>query len=303
MMRYYFTLILCIALTHIDAQTNRALIIGIGKYPQGSGWEGIHATEDCLLLQSLLSKYNFQNKNKVLLTDSMATKSNILFQIARLLHETNTGDHLYIHFSCHGQQMMDIDGDEDDGLDEAIIPYDAQFWYSPGKYEGGNHLRDDEIGEWLNRLRKKAGESGFLTLVLDACHSGTANRENEFEDYIRGTSYIFAPDGYLPSPGKHQELSFRLKKGKKLAPVCVFSACNSEEINYEFYDITNKMYYGLLTYAFCQNISKTPGRITVNAFYTNLKRTMDSLRNNKKRKQTPYFDCSDPRATFQFGLK
>lgn len=302
-MRYYLTIILCIFLTHTDAQTNRALIIGISKYPRGSGWEDIHAAGDCLLLQSLLSKHNFQDKNKVLLTDSMATKSNILLEMTRLLHQTNTGDHLYIHFSCHGQQMMDIDGDEDDGLDEAIIPYNAWFWYSPGKYEGENHLRDDEIGEWLNKLRKKAGKEGYITLVIDACHSGTANRENEFEDYVRGTSYIFAPEHYVPSPGKHQELSFRLKKEKKLAPACVFSACTPDEINYEYHDNTNKVYYGLLTYAFCQAISKTSDKTTAGTFYTELKKTMDTLRKNKKRKQTPYLECSDPKATFRIGLK
>ena len=42
---------------------------------------------------------------------------------------------------------MDDNGDEEDGLDEALIPYDAQFWYAPGEYEGQNHLRDDELGE------------------------------------------------------------------------------------------------------------------------------------------------------------
>lgn len=303
MIRYYLTIILCIFFLYTDAQTNRALVVGISKYPIGSGWEEIHTAGDCRLLQHLLSKHNFQDKNKVLLTDSMATKSNILIRLGQLLHETNSGDYLYVHFSCHGQQMMDSNGDEDDGLDEALIPYDARFWYSPGKYVGKNHLRDDEIGEWLYKLRKKAGEKGNVTLVMDACHSGTANRENEDEDYIRGTSYIFAPEDYIPSPGKHQELSLRLKKEKNLAPTNVFSACIPEEINYEFYDTINNNYYGLLTYAFCQTVSKTSEKSNMEAFYTELKKTMNQLRKNKKRMQTPYLECSDPKATFRIGLK
>lgn len=303
MTRYYLTFILYVFFLHTDAQNNRALIIGISKYPIGSGWEEIHATEDCRLLQHLLSKHNFEDTNKVLLMDDKATKSNILIQLDQLLHKTGPGDYLYIHFSCHGQQMMDSNGDEDDGLDEALIPYDARFWYSPGKYEGENHLGDDEIGEWLYKLRKKTGKNGNITLVIDACHSGTANRENEDEDYIRGTSYIFAPENYVPSPGKHQERSLKLKKEKNLAPANVFSACNPGEINYEFYDTTNKNYYGLLTYAFCQTIAKTSDKSNVKTFYTELKKTMNQLRKNKKKIQTPYFECSDPKANFQIGLK
>ena len=50
---------------------------------------------------------------------------------------------------------MDDNGDEEDGLDESLVLYDAGYWYIPGKYEGENHLRDDELGMWINKLRKK----------------------------------------------------------------------------------------------------------------------------------------------------
>ena len=33
------------------AQTNRALIVGISRYPEGSGWENIHASNDTRLKQ------------------------------------------------------------------------------------------------------------------------------------------------------------------------------------------------------------------------------------------------------------
>ncbi len=37
------------------AQTNRALIVGISRYPEGSGWENIHASNDTRLTHSLLA--------------------------------------------------------------------------------------------------------------------------------------------------------------------------------------------------------------------------------------------------------
>lgn len=58
--------------------------------------------------------------------------------------------------------MMDLNGDEEDGLDEALIPYDALFWYLPGVYEGEKHFSDDELGEWIDRFRCKLGKSGQI---------------------------------------------------------------------------------------------------------------------------------------------
>ena len=158
------------------AQTNRALIVGISRYPEGSGWENIHASNDTRLTHSLLAACGYEETNIATLSDAKATKRNIAHALQSLCNATQTGDYVYLHFSCHGQQMMDDNGDEEDGLDEALIPYDAQFWYAPGEYEGQNHLRDDELGEWIRRLRRKAGERGSVTVVLDACHSGTGNR-------------------------------------------------------------------------------------------------------------------------------
>ena len=47
-----------------------------------------------------------------------------------------SGDIVYLHFSCHGQPVEDLDGDEKDGWDESIVPYDA--WKKPisGIYDG-----------------------------------------------------------------------------------------------------------------------------------------------------------------------
>ena len=99
---------------------------------------------------------------------------------------------------------------KEDGLDESLVMYDAGYKYIPQQYEGENHLRDDELGIWIHKLRRKAGEKGRITITLDACHSGTANRDETaymktYKEYVRGTTAIFAKEGYVPRPGKHQE--------------------------------------------------------------------------------------------------
>jgi len=40
--------------------------------------------------------------------------------------------------------MEDDNGDEVGGLDESLVPYDAEMHFRKGKYEGENHIRDDE---------------------------------------------------------------------------------------------------------------------------------------------------------------
>ena len=279
------------------AQTNRALVVTIGQYPRHSGWERIHAENDGELVKRMLMKYRYLPRHIVCLSDSEATKENVTEAIARLHADVCPGDYIYLHFSCHGQQMMDDNGDEDDGLDESIVLYDALFWYIPGKYEGENHLRDDELGEWIDKIREKAGESGQLMVVIDACHSGTANRENEEEDYIRGTNAVFAPKGYVPKPGEHQERSRLLLPKRGFSPAMVFSACLPEEINYEYYDMRQKKYFGKLTFFLWEIIEQANNNIGINDLMSRLKSKIYHTR----RRQTPYMECTSGNMTVKTG--
>lgn len=302
---HWFCLLLVMSVvTH--AQKGRALIVAIDHYPAESGWEDIHAGNDALLIQSMLVGCGYEQRNIMQLRNSQATKLGIMRHLKAMYDHTEKGDQLFLHFSCHGQQMMDDNGDEEDGLDEALIPFDALFWYIPGEYEGKNHLRDDELGQWIRLLRQKAGTQGHVTVLLDACHSGTGNRLPEAGDYIRGTSYIFAPDNYVPTKGNHPELSLRLKTENGLAPAVVFSACLPDEINYEYYDTAQSRYSGLLTYTFRKIAKEMKGKnMNVNQFMGRLKQEMQVLssRKSSKRRQTPYMECTNPQGLFNLYLK
>ena len=130
--------------------------------------------------------------------------------------------------------MEDDNQDEADGLDEALIPYDASLSYQEGIYEGNNHLRDDEIEKHLVCIRQKLGENGSLLVTFDACHSGTGTRKLG-EANIRGTSAKFlltetTKAQYTPQ----QEHWLHL------------SACMDGECNRQF--IHDGKAYGSLTY-------------------------------------------------------
>ena len=153
--------------------------------------------------------------------------------------------------------MEDDNQDEADGLDEALIPYDASLSYQEGIYEGNNHLRDDELEEQLTIIRKKLGEKGTLLLTLDACHSGTADRDEEYvEDDdapIRGTSAIFSSNPFFLSPeSKKVERQNILPQQEGMSSYCIISACQPFQRNFE--TKVKGVYYGTLSYALYQTL-------------------------------------------------
>jgi hypothetical protein len=282
------------ALVALHAQTNRALLVAIDTYPDLSGWGDIHASNDIQLVVPMLRQNGYLEKNILILQNDKAIKSAIINALADLLKKSAKGDFIYIHFSCHGQQMADDNGDEADGLDEALIPYDAKRRYVKGEYEGQHHLRDDELGKWLEKIRAKVTNSGNVVVLIVACHSGTATRENDDEEYVRGTSYVFAPAGYEYSRlQKSEEMNLHLTSKGNVAPITILSACRADEVNYEYRDPINKNYYGSLSYAFCNLLLKNvQPDLSNNYFFSALENELTKMLINRKRKQTPHIETT-----------
>jgi len=130
----------------LQAQTKRALVIGIGQYPTETGWDVINGDKDVAYVKEYLEATNYSVTRT--LVNKQATKNNIISAFNKLKNDCRNGDIVYIHFSGHGQQMKDVNKDEPDELDECWIPYDA--CKKPSKsYRGEKHLTDDEINVLL----------------------------------------------------------------------------------------------------------------------------------------------------------
>ncbi|MDL2222797.1 caspase family protein [Bacteroidales bacterium OttesenSCG-928-M11] len=298
---FVLTVFLFVLIWSIKAQTNFALLVAVDSYPESSGWTDIHASNDIDLLLPLLKKHQFPNKNIIVLKNEDATRLAIDKAFLDLYNRVGEGDFVYIHFSCHGQQMLDDNGDEPDGLDESIIPYDAKRRFQLGRYEGENHLRDDDLQTYLEKIRKKLSQSGDVFVVIDACHSGTATRESDNDDYVRGTSYVFAPEGYENPDAKtnYTYIPSHKTDGKR-ADITVVSACQPDEINYE-YKSSKRKYYGRLTYTFCNLLKELPERLTIGDLSDRLNTRMSLLSTGRKVKQTPYFETTNNEKEFKFG--
>src|SRR6185437_8921656 len=153
----------------------RALLIGIdyfGSQNQLSGcvcdiddmqkWLSKHGFSEFTVLRDLASDPKHENR-------SCPTRANILSAMSAAVKKCQPGDMLYIHYSGHGAQLPDVNGDENDkknGQDDCICPVDFD-WNAPDN----GFIRDDKLHEVLVTDLPKSVK---LRVVFDSCHSGSA---------------------------------------------------------------------------------------------------------------------------------
>ena len=245
-----------------EAQTKRALLVGVSDYGNVDEdpykWANISGANDIALLTPLFTEQGYSVTS---LVDGQATHAGITAALDQLASNSQKGDIVYIHFSMHGQPFEDLNGDEEDGWDEALIPVDAEMLYAEGVYEGKNHLLDDELEGYFNQIRNKLGSEGQLVVILDACHSGTASRGDD--DHIRGTREGFTRSGNDYTPDRTQETNdyFTVATTQNQSPVMFIEACRSYQVNREVRDVDTNTWYGSLSYYIAQSMkdNKTVG--------------------------------------------
>lgn len=147
----------------VQAASRHALLIGINDYDALPRLQG--AENDVAAVQALLTtRFGFAEDNITVITNRAATRAGILRAFADLARRTGPADTVYVHYSGHGSQVQDLNGDEQDGLDETIAPQDARL---PGIPD----ITDDELDRALAAVRSR-----HLIVTLDSCHSGTGLR-------------------------------------------------------------------------------------------------------------------------------
>ena len=175
----------------------RALLVGINQYldPQNN-LKG--CVNDVLLMGKVISEnFGFAPEDIRLLTDKRATTANIRERLQWLVEGAGPGSVLLFHYSGHGSQVRDRDGDElDDALDEIICPYDLD-WDDP--------FTDDEFAKAIKSIQDGVN----FTLILDCCNSGTGTRQFFKEPGSRGKDTA----RYLVPP---PDIGFRMAAGIEL---------------------------------------------------------------------------------------
>ncbi|KAJ7897632.1 peptidase C14, caspase domain-containing protein [Mycena olivaceomarginata] len=145
----------------------RALCIGINYHGQA------HKLHGCIndakhVFSFLVRRAGYKAEDIVVLTDDcphargQPTQQNILDAMEWLVADARPHDMLFFHYSGHGGQTRDLEGDEVDGYDEVIYPLD---------YQRVGHIVDDKMHDIMV---KPLPEGCRLTpRSVQSCHSGT----------------------------------------------------------------------------------------------------------------------------------
>jgi hypothetical protein len=110
----------------------------------------------------LQQQYNMSDAMLRVLLDEAATAAAIKEGLRWLAEPdgTQTPPVRLFHFSGHGTFVADESGDEPDGQDEALVPYD---------YQTAGMVIDDTLRELYHAFPPDT----HLVLTMDCCHSGT----------------------------------------------------------------------------------------------------------------------------------
>ena len=146
----------------VSTLQKKALLIGM-NYP-GSAYPLSGCINDINKIENILvQKFAVQSVVKLYDNSSIVpTKANIISQLTLLLSQSKSGDVLFFHYSGHGSQINDTNGDETDGKDEVLIPVDY--------FSNKSIITDDDIKSII-QTNLKVGVKLFV--LMDCCHSGT----------------------------------------------------------------------------------------------------------------------------------
>jgi len=215
------------------ATEKKALLVGVDEYNDPDvNLQGCVA--DVLQMKKLLISNSFSESNILILKNQWATKENILDKLEEMIINSKEGDELVFHFSGHGSQVTDLDGDEGDKLDEVLIPHDFSW--------DGGYITDDDIA----KVFKKLPDNVFLSMISDSCHSGTISRD--INSMIRSITpppnilqAIFTTKGLILNP-----VGLRTDGGPQRH--VLLAGCKSTQTSMS--SVINNEWHGVLTYFF-----------------------------------------------------
>jgi uncharacterized caspase-like protein len=206
-----------------DKANKWVLLVGIDDYKAGHISDLRGCVNDVMLMRDILvGKFNVPTGNIKILINEQATRKAIINAIkTHLINNSKANDIVILHFSGHGSQMEDSSGDENDGLEETLVPHDSR---TAGVYD----INDDEINGLLNQLTEKTKN---VTFIFDSCHSGDAARAGN-------TVRMIKPDNRPPPQSADFAISSRSGEGitdMRLndSQYVLISGCQAKELSNE----------------------------------------------------------------------
>ncbi|KAM5543969.1 hypothetical protein V8D89_002586 [Ganoderma adspersum] len=241
----------------------KALCIGINY--KGMPNELYGCINDARNVQRFLLRNGYKHDDIKMMTDDATdprlrpTKTNILDAMHWLVQGAHPHDSLFFHYSGHGAQVKDTDGDEVDGFDEVIFPLD---------FKRSGYIVDD----LLNTILVQKLPSGCrLTALFDSCHSGS----------VLDLPYLYSSDG----KAKGSQVSRKwIERKSTPADVISWSGCKDSQTSADTWEAG--VATGAMSYAFINSLKQNP-----NQTYQELLRSVRSIL-KKKYSQRPQLSSS-----------
>nr|GMC61854.1 metacaspase-1-like [Ipomoea batatas] len=220
----------------------RAVIVGISYRNSRHELKGCLNDAKCMRFL-LVNRFKFPPDSILMLTEEetdpyrIPTKHNIRMAMHWLVVGCQPGDSLVFHYSGHGSQQRNYNGDEVDGYDETLCPLD---------FETQGMIVDDEINATLVRPIPRGAK---LHAIIDACHSGTMLDLPFLCRMDRSGRYMW--EDHRPRSGAW--------KGSSGGEVISFSGCDDDQTSADTDSLSQVTSTGAMTYSFIQAIEHGQG--------------------------------------------
>jgi hypothetical protein len=212
-----------------------ALLVGINYYNTANRLNG--CVGDIINMRNMLiDAYGYLPGNIILLHDDVNNKikanglptcDNIIGYLAYFAAKSSKISQFWFHYSGHGAQIKDKNGDELDKLDDVIVPLD---------YQRRGFIVDDDILTIVKQIKCDT------MLLFDSCHSGTV----------------------CDLPWSFECLAKNLYKSTKVNNIVLsnpnihmFSGCKDNQTSVDTYDVVSKKWVGAFTEAFIESLRAT----------------------------------------------
>jgi len=254
-----------------------ALLVGINYYNTSNRLNG--CVDDVINMRNMLiDAYGYSASNIILLHDDASNKikanglptcDNIIRYLVYLASISSKMNQFWFHYSGHGAQIKDKNGDEVDGLDDVIVPLD---------YQKRGFIVDDDILTIVKQIKCDT------MLLFDSCHSGTVcDLPWSFECLPKN---IYKPikinNIVLSNPNIH-----------------MFSGCKDNQTSADTYDVVSKKWVGAFTEAFIESLREAGHNIAIPLLHRNICNWL--LKRGYK--QTPLYSASSNNPNYSLTPK
>lgn len=245
-----------------------ALCVGINDYP-GTDSDLSGCVNDANDWAKQLQSRGFTVQK---LTDKQATRKAMMESLKAIIGSAQTGDSIIFSYSGHGTYTIDKDGDESDGTDECLCPYDINK---------NGPLTDDE----LFKIYSAKAPDVKLVIFSDSCHSGTVAKYAPISapPPVKGKRKMirkvkFMPPGAFLSKSQVEKIGV-IKGMKKGSPPgryggLLLSGCQDTELSFDTW--FNGRANGVFTYTALDVLKKLPQTATYEQWYNGIKKALPS---------------------------